>query len=37
MIDLSSETVVSLTEATRHLPRRRKGRRPSVATIYRWA
>ena len=37
MIDLSTETVVSLTEATRHLPRRRRGKRPNVATVYRWA
>lgn len=37
MIDITSETVVSLTEATQHLPRRRKGKRPNVATIYRWA
>jgi len=37
MIDISSENVVSLAEATRHLPRRRKGKRPNVATVYRWA
>ena len=37
MIDLSTERVVSLTDATHHLPRRRKGKRPSVATIYRWS
>jgi hypothetical protein len=36
MIDISTETVVSLTEATRHLPQRRAGKRPNVATIYRW-
>ena len=37
MIDLSAETVVSLTQATHHLPRRRRGKRPNPATIYRWA
>jgi hypothetical protein len=36
-IDLASETVVTLTEATRHLPRRRMGKRPATQTIYRWA
>ena len=37
MIDISSEAVVTLTEATHHLPRRRKGKRPAVSTIFRWA
>lgn len=37
MIDISSDKVVSLTEATRYLPRRRRRKRPNVATIYRWA
>ncbi len=37
MIDILSEKVVSFTEATGHLPRRRKGKRPHVATVYRWA
>ena len=36
MIDISSETVVSLSEATRHLPQRRAGKRPHAATIFRW-
>ncbi len=36
MIDISAEAVVSLTEAAKRLPRRRKGRRPNVATLYRW-
>jgi hypothetical protein len=35
MVSLS-EHVVSLTEATKLLPRRRKGKRPNVATAYRW-
>ena len=37
MIDLQDEEVLSLTEATKRLPRRRKGKRPHVATLYRWA
>lgn len=37
MIELESETVLSLTEAAAHLPRRRAGKRPHVATMYRWA
>jgi hypothetical protein len=37
MIHISSENVVSLTEAPRYLPRRRKRKRPHVATMYRWA
>ncbi len=37
MIDLATEQVVSLSEASKRLPRRRKGKRPHVATLYRWA
>ncbi|MEK6677602.1 MAG: DUF1580 domain-containing protein [Planctomycetota bacterium] len=39
MIDIQAEDVVSLTEAakSKHLPRRRKGKRPHVATLFRWA
>lgn len=37
MIDLSAEKVISFTEATKLLPRRRAGKRPHVATLYRWA
>jgi hypothetical protein len=37
MIDISTEAVVTLTEATRHLPRRRKGKPCAVSTVYRWA
>jgi hypothetical protein len=37
MIDLTAEQVVSLSEATKRLPRRRQGKRPHVATLYRWA
>jgi hypothetical protein len=37
MIDIALEQVVSLTSATKLLPQRRKGARPNVATLYRWA
>jgi len=39
MIDIQTEEVVSLTEAAKWkcLPRRRKGKRPHVATLFRWA
>ena len=39
MIDIQTEQVVSLTQAakSKHLPRRRKGKRPHVATLFRWA
>ena len=39
MINIQTEEVVSLTEAakSKHLPRRRKGKRPHVATLFRWA
>jgi hypothetical protein len=36
MIDISTETVVSPAEARRRLPTRRAGKRPDIATIYRW-
>ena len=35
--DLEAETVVSLSDATKHLPRRRRGKRPHLATLYRWS
>jgi hypothetical protein len=35
-IDPNTETVISLTEATRCLPRRRAGKRPHVSCLYRW-
>jgi hypothetical protein len=35
MVSLTEE-LVSLTEATKLLPKRRKGKRPNVATLYRW-
>ena len=39
MIDIQTEEVVSLTEAakSKHLPRRRKGKRPHPATLFRWS
>lgn len=39
MIDITSEQVASLNEAAKWSlwPRRRKGKKPHVATIYRWA
>jgi hypothetical protein len=36
MIDITSETLVSLKEAARHLPRRRGDRPVHVSCIYRW-
>ena len=37
MIDLKNETVLSFTSATKHLPHRRAGKKPHVATLYRWS
>lgn len=37
MIDLKEEFVLSLVEAAKKLPRRRAGKKPHVATLYRWA
>ena len=37
MIDLATETVVTLTDAPRHLPSRRRGRKPHSSTLFRWA
>ncbi len=36
-IDITKESLISLTEATKHLPRRRRGKRPHVSTLHRWA
>ena len=35
-IDPNSEQLISLSEAARHLPRQRAGKRPHVSCIYRW-
>ena len=37
MIDISTEKLISLTEAAKRLPQRRRGSRPHVATLYRWS
>ena len=37
MIKLSTERVISLSQACRHLPRRRGVRPTHPATVYRWA
>jgi hypothetical protein len=39
MIDIRNEKLLTLTEAARHpaLPRRRRGKRPHVASLYRYA
>ena len=37
MIDISLEETFSLTDAAKNLPCRRAGKRPNVATLYRWA
>lgn len=37
MLDIRNENIVSLNEAARALPRRRGGKKPHVATLYRWA
>jgi hypothetical protein len=37
MIDFASEKVITLTHATRILPQRREGKRPNIATLYRWS
>lgn len=37
MIDLQNETVISFGDAPAHLPRRRRGKKTHVATLYRWA
>ena len=36
-IDISREHVITFLDATKHLPPRRRGKRPNVASIYRWA
>lgn len=37
VIDIATEIVLSLTEAATRLPRRKKGKKPHLATLYRWA
>src|SRR3954447_15412589 len=37
VIDTTNETVVSLAQAADDLPRRRRGKKTHVSTLYRWA
>ena len=37
MIDISREETFSLLDAAKRLPCRRAGKRPNIATLYRWA
>src|SRR3954451_17851104 len=37
MIDSTAETLLSLAQAAEELPRRRRGRKTHVSTLYRWA
>lgn len=37
MIDSTIETVISLADAAKELPRRRRGRRTHISCIYRWS
>ena len=37
MISLAKEQVLTLNDAAKRLPRRRGGKRPHIATLYRWA
>lgn len=37
MIDLTNENVLSFADAAERLSRRRAGKKPHVATLYRWA
>ena len=36
MIDTASEQIITLAQAAAELPRRRRGRKCHVSTIYRW-
>jgi hypothetical protein len=37
MIDLTRESLISLSDVPAHLPERRGGKRPHISCIYRWA
>ena len=37
MIDTTTEKPIPLTEAAAELPRRRRGKKTNVSTLYRWA
>jgi len=36
MIDTATEEILTLTQAAAELPRRRRGRKTHVSTLYRW-
>ena len=36
MIDISNEHVLTLAQAAKELPQRRKGRKPHLSCMYRW-
>jgi hypothetical protein len=36
MIDLSSEQILTFSDARKLLPKRRGGKRPDISTLYRW-
>lgn len=37
MIEIDKEKIITFSEATKLLPRRRAGKNPHVSTLYRWA
>lgn len=37
MIDINAEELISLKDVCQLLPRRRRGRKPSFSTVWRWA
>jgi hypothetical protein len=37
MIDSTTETLISLADAAKSVPRRRRGRKTHLSTLYRWA
>jgi len=36
MIDISTEEVLTFSEACKRIPSRRRGKAPNIATLYRW-
>ena len=36
MLDSTTENLISLSDAAKGLPRRRRGRKPHVSTLFRW-
>ena len=37
MIDATAETLLTLAQAAEELPRRRRGRKTNISTLYRWS